>query len=97
MQRVDPFQMESTDIVVTALVASLTLALLTVAAILLLVTSSNRQNRHRAEIAELMAQREHELLITERETTKYTLKEVGRELHDNVGQMMTLVPSCISS
>lgn len=82
--------MEEFDLIITAVVATLTLALLIVAAVLLLVTSSNRRNRHRAELAELIAKQDRELLEKERETIKQTLREVARELHDNLGQLITV-------
>lgn len=82
--------MQDLDLLITAVVATLTLALLIVASVLLMVTSSNKRNRHRAELAEFVARRDRELLEKERETTKHTLREVARELHDNLGQLITV-------
>lgn len=57
---------------------------------LLLVTIHNRRLRHRAELAELRMQRDQEVMSAEREATRQTLHEVGRELHDNVAQLLTV-------
>jgi signal transduction histidine kinase len=56
----------------------------------LLVLNNTRRIRHRAELAELHLQREKEVITAEREATRQTLREVGRELHDNVGQLLTV-------
>lgn len=56
----------------------------------LLVLNSTRRIRHRAELAELHLQRDQEVMAAEREATQHTLREVGRELHDNVGQLLTV-------
>ncbi|HEY0977112.1 MAG TPA: ATP-binding protein [Flavobacteriales bacterium] len=56
----------------------------------LLVVNNTRRIRHRAELAEADLRREREVLSAEREATQQTLREVGRELHDNVGQLLTV-------
>ncbi|MBX2980479.1 MAG: hypothetical protein KF905_14420 [Flavobacteriales bacterium] len=56
----------------------------------LLIVNANRRHRHRAQLAELHLQRDRELRKAEREATQHTLTEVGRELHDNVGQLLTV-------
>ena len=59
-------------------------------AILLLVRNHNRRIRHRAEMAEFKLARDREVMKAEREAQKQTLRDVGRELHDNLGQLLTL-------
>jgi signal transduction histidine kinase len=54
----------------------------------LLILNANRRHRHRAELAELHVQRMAELAQATREATEVTLAEVGRELHDSVGQLL---------
>ena len=63
---------------------------------LLLVVNANRRHRHRAELAELRMQRDQEVITAEREATQQTLGEVGRELHDNVGQLLTVAQMGLS-
>lgn len=80
----------SNDIVVAVVVATLLVVLLIGFAGVLLVVNANRRHRHRAELAELALQRDRELREAEREAVQHTLTEVGRELHDNVGQLLTV-------
>ena len=54
---------------------------------MLMVVNTNR--RHELAAAEL--RREGEILKAEREATEHTLSEVGRELHANIGQLLTVV------
>ena len=58
--------------------------------VILMVINNSRHIRHRAELAELHAAREREVIRAEREATQQTLREIGRELHDNVGQLLTV-------
>jgi signal transduction histidine kinase len=50
-----------------------------------------RQQAHKLEKAALKAQFEQEILNAENEIQDSTMKHISRELHDNVGQMLTLV------
>ena len=59
--------------------------------VLLLVLNSNRRIRHRAEVAELQAQQTEAVRTAEREMQQETLAQVGRELHDNIGQLLTAI------
>lgn len=58
--------------------------------ILLLVTVHTRRIRHRAELAEAQRLRDQEVMRAEREATQQTLREVGKELHDNVAQLLSV-------
>jgi len=72
------------------IIAFLMMLMLIGTMVLLMVKYSNRRIRHRAELAELHLQRDQEVMAAEREATQHTLREVGRELHDNVGQLLTV-------
>ncbi len=74
----------------TIVIATLVLLLLLCAVVVSLTINANRRHRHRAELAELRLQRDRELRRVEHEATRHTLTEVGRELHDNVGQLLTV-------
>jgi two-component system NarL family sensor kinase len=50
-----------------------------------------RQQAHKLEKAALKAQFDQEILNAENEIQDATMKHISRELHDNVGQMLTLV------
>lgn len=80
----------SADIAVAVIVATGLLLLLIGFVGLLLVVNANRRHSHRAELAELHLQRDRALRDAEREAIQHTLTEVGRELHDNVGQLLTV-------
>lgn len=74
----------------TVVIATLVLLLMAGVVVVLLGQRAQRRQRHRAEIAELNLRRDRALLQAEREATGHTLTEVGRELHDNVGQLLTV-------
>lgn len=78
------------DILVTVVVMSLTALLFVAGLAALLVMSHTRRIRHRAELAVLEQRRAEEVMKAEREATQHTLREVGRELHDNVAQLLTV-------
>lgn len=82
--------MNSEDLIFPIIVATLLIIIMVAIVALLLIVNSNRRQRHRAELAEVDLQHEKELRQTEREATRQTLTEVGRELHDNVGQILTV-------
>lgn len=88
---------EQDRIVFTAIVA--TVALLALIGIMgvLLVVNTSRRHRHRAELAEVHLAHEREVRAAEREATEQTLREVGRELHDNVGQLLSVASMGLSS
>jgi len=88
---------EQDRIVFTAIIATVALlALIGIMGVLMVVNTSRRQ-RHRAELAELHLAHEREVRAAEREATEQTLREVGRELHDNVGQLLSVVSMGLSS
>lgn len=82
--------MKNEDVVVLVVLVSLTLLVLAAALFVVVIGAANRRHRHRAELAELHLQRDRELRQAEREATGQALSEVGRELHDNVGQLLTV-------
>lgn len=79
------------DVFITVLVSCLSIFLVLSLVVALLVISSNRQTRHRAELASAELQRERDVMKAEREAVQHTLHEVGMELHDNVAQLLSTV------
>jgi signal transduction histidine kinase len=57
--------------------------------VLLMALSNSRRNKHRAQLAEVQVRHTQEVRKVEREVLTQTLTEVGRELHDNIGQLLT--------
>lgn len=78
--------MENSSIVFAVVVGTLLLLVMVGIMGMLMVVNTNR--RHKLAEAEL--RRESEILKAEREATEQTLSEVGRELHDNIGQLLTV-------
>lgn len=58
-------------------------------AVLLIIVVHSRRLRHRADMVELRMRHTDEMRQVEREVEGHTLREVGLELHDNVGQLLT--------
>ena len=56
----------------------------------LLVLNSSRRARHRAQLAEIELQHQQEVMDAGREAMKQTLSDLGRELHDNLGQTLAV-------
>jgi signal transduction histidine kinase len=79
------------QVALTVIIGTLLLLVMIGSVVLLLVLNNNRRNRHRAELAELNLEREQAVIQAEREATHHTLRDVARELHDNVGQLLTVV------
>jgi two-component system, NarL family, sensor kinase len=82
---------EAVELVLTVLFGTLLMLVLSAVVVVLMVANRNRQNRHRAQLAELRAQHAEEVRRVEQEMVQQTLTEVGRELHDNIGQLLTVV------
>ena len=82
--------MSPDDIAVSVVVVSMTLLVLVSALFIIMIGSANRRHRHRAEVAELHLHRDQELRRVEREAAGHTMSQMGRELHDNVGQLITV-------
>lgn len=65
-------------------------ALLVVAIADLLLLVRNRKLRHKNELLETNARYEFELLKTRHEVTEQVFGDIAAELHDNIGQTLTL-------
>jgi len=81
--------MNDPDILITVTVVSLTLFIFVVVYLLLLSSNANRKNKHRVELADMRLNMQQELMQAEREATRTTMADIGQELHDNVGQLLT--------
>ena len=81
---------EPLQIVFVVVVITLVLLLMGVAMAGLLVVNANRRVKHRLELEAAQRKLQEELVRAEREATQETMHHIGRELHDNVGQLLTL-------
>lgn len=82
--------MEGLDPYWTIIIATSVLLGLIAFVVLLVVLNNSRRLQHRAALAEAERLRNAEVQRAEREATQHTLREVGRELHDNVAQLLTV-------
>lgn len=82
--------MEGLDLYWTIIVSTTVLLGLIAFVVLLVVLNNARRIRHRAEMAEAERLRRDQVASAERETTRHILREIGRELHDNVGQLLAV-------
>jgi len=58
--------------------------------VVILYIHRNRKVRHQSEKEMLNQQHQQELLSTQLEMQSQTMQQIGREIHDNVGQQLTL-------
>jgi signal transduction histidine kinase len=77
------------ELVITAVVLSLIVLVLVAFYIALIVAAQNRKIRFDAERKSLHQAMLIEVANAEKEATQNTLSLIGRELHDNVGQLLT--------
>lgn len=65
--------------------------------IIMVIYHRQRQLENRQKVVSLQAAYENTLLNAEKEIREETLTHVGRELHDNIGQMLSLAKINLSS
>lgn len=82
---------EISEVVIIVLAGTFLMMLLVIFIISFFFIHQKRQQTHKLEKAALKAQFEQEILNAENEIQDSTMKHISRELHDNVGQMLTLV------
>ena len=88
---------ELRSMVFAAVVVTVLLVIVFAFIALLLVVNSNRRQQHRAALAEAELRRDQEVTKAEREATEYTLRDVGRELHDNVAQIFSIAKMAMNA
>lgn len=81
---------ETQRIVFAVIITTVIIVLMIATMIFLMMVNTNRRIRHRAQLAELQQQQQRAIMDAEREATQHTLRELGRELHDNVGQLLAV-------
>ncbi len=82
---------DTSEVVVIVLAGTFLMMLLVIFIISFFFIHQKRQQAHKLEKAAIKAQFEQEILNAENEIQDSTMKHISRELHDNVGQMLTLV------
>lgn len=79
------------DLAIILLVIAFLFALLIGFIVIFLFLHKNKQRQNRQEKAILQAQHQQEILQVQLEIQNQTLQHISGELHDNIGQLLTLV------
>lgn len=82
--------MDITQLSFTVVATTLLILGICAVVVVLLVMDNTRRIRYRAELAELKQERDRAVMDAEREAMQHALRELGRELHDNVGQLLAV-------
>lgn len=81
---------EVSEAVIIVLAGTFLMLILVIFIISFFFIHQRRQTQYKLEKASLKAQYEAEILNAENEIQEQTMRDISRELHDNVGQMLTL-------
>lgn len=81
--------LNDSEILLIGLVATLIVLLLATVLIATIVISQNRRKRHEQEVKDIAQKTEMEITKARMEATQNIMQGIGRELHDNVGQLLT--------
>jgi len=85
------------DILVMIISATIVLIILLCFLISFIFIYKSRQARHLLEVKEIRERYDREILVTQLEIKEQTLKNISEEIHDNVGQVLSLVILNLSS
>jgi signal transduction histidine kinase len=83
-------QKESQEIIITLIAGTITFLLFGVWMISFLFLYRSRYRKHLLEKEQLRLSYERELLKTQLEIQEQTFKNISQEIHDNIGQMLSL-------
>ncbi len=78
------------EVVLILIGSSLIILILSILIIVAVFISQRRKFRHRKQLIELKANYDKEVLHTQIETYTLTLETISRELHDNVGTLVSM-------
>jgi len=81
--------LNNSDLTLLFFTVTLIIFILIILFLILFVNNTNAQLKHQQEIIKIEQERKREASLAERETTKRVLQDIGRELHDNIGQILT--------
>lgn len=82
--------MSGTDAFVTVIVITLIILLLLAGVIITIVLANRRHAKQEVKFAQIQLAYEQELRQVENEVKEEALDNISRELHDNIGQLLTL-------
>jgi two-component system, NarL family, sensor kinase len=79
------------EIILSIAITTAVVLLLAVFIVFFIFQLQRRKQKHRAEKQLLQSQYQQDLLRTQLEIQEQTLKTIGEEIHDNIGQVLSLV------
>jgi signal transduction histidine kinase len=82
---------DNLEIYITVILATLVLVLMLTGLVLLMMAQRNRRLRHQMEISQVREAYQQEILKTQLEIREQTLKNIADEIHDNIGQVLSLI------
>jgi len=82
--------LQNKEITITILASAVILLLLTIFLISISLLYSKRRKKHVIEMYSLKSEFQQELLRTQLEIQEQTLKTISQEIHDNIGQVLSL-------
>lgn len=85
------------DLLLALVFVTLIILLLLIFTILLLLKYRKKRNYHLLEKQQLQSDFQHELLRSQLEIQEQTLKNISQEIHDNIGQVLTLAKLNLST
>ncbi|WP_304233170.1 sensor histidine kinase [Jiulongibacter sediminis] len=83
--------MEVNEVVIVIIGGTLIMLILMIFIISFFFIHSRRQQAHKLEKAAMAATFNEEILTAKNEVQENTMKHIARELHDNIGQLLSLV------
>ncbi|MCB0697542.1 MAG: hypothetical protein KDC07_09275 [Chitinophagaceae bacterium] len=83
--------MFANDIALTVLVTTLLILLLIAGVIITMILANRRHVQQEVKMTQMQVDYEKELRLVENEVQEQVLSNVARELHDNIGQLLTLI------
>lgn len=79
------------DVTITLLISTMVILLLIAGVIIIMILGNRKRVQQEVKMAQLQVDYEKELRLVESEVQEQTLTNVSRELHDNIGQLLTLI------
>lgn len=90
-------QVKNNEIISIIIIGSVIALALVLFIVAILYLYQKRQQSHQKELVKLKEEYDQELLRSQLEIQETTLKTISQELHDNIGQMLSVVKLSIAS
>lgn len=84
-------QAGNTEVIVGIIGGTVIMLVLVISIITFMLVYQKKHHQHQKEIITMKAKFEREILKAQLEIQEQTLKNISREIHDNIGQMLSLI------